>query len=335
MTLKKGWLITLSGALLISGSALLWSQLSPLLTFGNTAPQPVSARIQPVDNKAADLTAAAFSAENLKIITFQDDGQDRFELLLVNYKDREQHPRNALLFPKSKQESVLLPSSTGLRQNIWETAAETIRQKAPEDALFLSWWDDAQRLHFLTSRETWVSKPGSATFNSRFWQTLKSELARASDQDNERLTKLARWLTMDSEQALQEIRLTFGDTKPVYLVVNNDLLMRLPEMADYGGAPLALINKIVPASRNLHGDISGIKQLAQEEGEGNYLIQKEGAAYRLWLTPKQSAREKNTLLVRLLPFVESLKQLPTGIELVYQSHWGGYLSVYRLNPKNS
>jgi len=80
-----------------------------------------------------------------------------------------------------------------------------------------------------------------------------------------------------------------------------------------------------------HGDIALIKQWANEEGDGNYLVQKEGLNYHLWGTPKLSGSEKKSLIVRLLPFVDSLKKLPEGVQLVYQSNWGGYLSIYKID----
>jgi hydroxylamine oxidation protein HaoB len=80
----------------------------------------------------------------------------------------------------------------------------------------------------------------------------------------------------------------------------------------------------------LHSDIAKIKAWVFEEGDGNYLVQKEGLYYRVWSTSRQSGAEKNSLLVRLLPFVDSLKKLPDNVQLVYQSKWGSYLSVYNI-----
>jgi hydroxylamine oxidation protein HaoB len=60
-------------------------------------------------------------------------------------------------------------------------------------------------------------------------------------------------------------------------------------------------------------------------------VQKEGLHYHVWATPKGSVTEKNTLLVRPLPFVDSLKKLPEHVNLVYQGHWGGYLSIYKID----
>lgn len=160
---------------------------------------------------------------------------------------------------------------------------------------------------------------------------MQGNLLLASDSERGQLSNMARWLTMDSEKALAEMRQMFGTSQPIYLLVTNDLLMRLGEMVDYGGTSLAFSSKAVQAHDNLHGDIAQIKQWAYEEGSGNYLVQKEGLNYHVWTTPKGSVTEDKALLVRLLPFVDSLKKLPEHVNLVYQSHWGGYLSVYRLD----
>jgi len=132
---------------------------------------------------------------------------------------------------------------------------------------------------------------------------------------------------------LAEIRSTFGSQRPIYFVVNNDLLMRVREMEDYGGTPLLFNTIALQARDDLHGDINQIRRWANEEGDGNYLVQKEGSYYRAWTTPKNSDAEDNTLLARLLPFVDSLKKLPENVDLVYQSRWGGYLSIYKIEFK--
>ncbi len=139
---------------------------------------------------------------------------------------------------------------------------------------------------------------------------------------------MAAWLTMDSDQALAEIAAHFGNARPLYLLVSNDLLLRLGELSAYGGSPLAFNAKNFPAGADLHGDIAQVKRWAGETGEGNYLVQKEGQYYRAWLPSNPDTQR--SLLVRLLPFMDSLKQLPKDVQLVYQSGGGGYLSVYKL-----
>jgi hydroxylamine oxidation protein HaoB len=72
----------------------------------------------------------------------------------------------------------------------------------------------------------------------------------------------------------------------------------------------------MPVRDNLHGDIGQIKRWTAEQGDGNYLVQKEGLYYHVWVTPKIAG---------------SGKKLPEDLHLVYQSNWGGYLSIYKLD----
>ncbi|MDO9242084.1 MAG: hydroxylamine oxidation protein HaoB, partial [Methylicorpusculum sp.] len=246
------------------------------------------------------------------------------------YKDQGGAAQSAVLFPEEKSASELVTTQTGVRQKIWQAAAEVIARHAEDDALIVSWWDDGQRVHFLSGKDAWIRKPAKETFKSPVWKAVKDRLVEANQDEQQRLTKMAGWLTMDSQKALAEMANYFGKKRPVYIVVSNDLLLRQAEFADYGGIRIPLIVKNFPVGNNLHGDIAQVKRWSQDEGEGNYLAQKENRFYRVWTVKKESGAD-NSLLVRLLPFVDSLKKLPDGVNLIYQTTWGGFLSVYQLD----
>jgi hydroxylamine oxidation protein HaoB len=329
---KKSVLSLVCGALLLTGSAMLFQQVRGAFVGEEEASptNPAPLKFTLLQGQASDLQGA-FSVDSVDDYTVERDGRDAFSLLLAHYKDSQGQEHRAVLFPKSKQTENVLPSATGLRQSIWQEAANAISRNTPKDALILSWWDDGQRIHFLSGRDAWASKPAAQTFVSPVWQHLQDSLLIASDSEREHLSTMAHWLTMGSDKALAEMRQMFGKSRPIYLLVTNDLLMRLGEMVDYGGASLPFVSKTFQAHDNLHGDIAQIKQWAVEEGDSNYLVQKEGLNYHVWATAKASEAEKNSLLVRLLPFVDSLKKLPEHVNLVYQSHWGGYLSIYKID----
>lgn len=331
-TFKKAVLLSGCGVLLLIGSVMLFQQIRiAFFDDGKTLKlNPVRLDIRPFQGQLSELHGA-FSVDSVDDCFIQRDGKDAFNILLAHYKDSRNQQHRAVLFPKSKRQTGALPNPTELRQTIWQDVGNAINQNTPDDALILSWWDDGQRIHFLTGRDAWVSKPSSETFISPLWKNLKDNLLLASDSERGQLSDMAHWLTMDSDKALAEIRKYFGSSRPIYLLVTNDLLMRLGEMVDYGGTSLSFGSKTVPAHDNLHSDIALIKQWAHEEGDGNYLVQKEGLNYHVWVTPKESESAKHSLLVRLLPFVDSLKKLPEGVKLVYQSYWGGYLSIYRID----
>ena len=330
--MKKGILLALSGALLISGSALLIQQAKLFLNVDKGSPQSNSPKLSAHKTQVKDASLdGVVPADAVDNYTFRVDGKDTFNLLLANYKDPQGRQQQAVLFPKGNKQINAALTPTELRQTVWEEAAKAIKAYCPQDALIVSWWDDGQRVHFLGQRDSWINKPGVETFDSEVWKLLQDDMEIASAPEREKLVNMARWFTMDNAKALSEMRRLMGTSRPVYILVTNDLLLRLAEIADYGGAPLALRSTTFKALDDLHGDIARIKQWAAEEGDGNYLVQKEGLNYRVWATSSESDSTKNALLIRLLPFVDSLKKLPDNIHLVYQSHWGGYLSIYQLN----
>lgn len=321
-------LLLISIVLLAMGSTILYRQLasSPAMKAesGKSGDQ-FSVRHAPAPRTDVQ---GYFPAQSVERYAFSQDGKALFNLLIARYQDKAGIHHNAVLFPKDVQANIIASSPTGSRHDIWQTTTDIITRKAPEDALFLSWWDDGQRIHYLSGKEAWLRKPSMKTFTNPVWKALKESLPAASDEESKRLVQMARWLTMDSEKALAEIAAHFGTSRPVYLLVNNDLLLHLAELIAYGGTPLTLNSKSIPVGDDLHGDIAQVKRWAYEAGGGNYLAQKEGRYYHVWSTPDE--KTKNTLLVRLLPFVDSLKQLPDGVSLVYQSHWGGFMSVYKV-----
>lgn len=323
-------LLIISIALLVSGSALLLQQFRFLWSDAKSSSAESIIHVLSLQGQASDLQGA-FSVDSVDNYTIQRDGKDAFSLFVAHYRDSQSQQHRAVLFSNAKANSTAVASTTDLRQAIWQEAGRAIKQNTPENALILSWWDEGQRSHFLSGRDAWVSKPAEQTFTSPIWHSLKTNLLLASPDEAKQLATVAHWLTMDSDKALAEIRQTLGSSRPVYIVVTNDLLMRLGEINAYGGASLTFNTKVFQAHDNLHGDIAQIKQWSFEEGEGNYLVQKEGLNYHVWTSTKDAVTDKNTLLVRLLPFVDSLKKLPDGIRLVYQSHWGAYLSIYQLS----
>ncbi len=329
--IKNSFLIVISIALLVAGGALFIQQIRIAYFSADTSSQgEPSVKVALLQGQTSDLQGH-FSVDSVDNYTIQRNGKDAFSLLLAHYKDGQNQERRVLLFPKNKQETAALISPTGIRDTIWQEAASAIKKNTPDDAVILSWWDDGQRIHFLSGREAWISKPSDETFNSPIWNQFKGNLLLATQDEKSKLRQMARWLTMDSDQALAEIRQAFSTEHPLYILATNDLLLRLGEIADYGAAPLTLTTASFPAHDNLHGDIASIREWAGENGTGNYLVQKEGGGYHVWATPRASDSVKRALLVRLLPFVDSLKKLPDSVQLVYQSHWGGYLSIYRLN----
>lgn len=333
VNLRKSVLIALSAALLITGGALLYPQFRIAWTDrgdSTTAPSPLF--VQRSQWQATDLNGL-FPVELIVNYTLKWQGKDAFNLLLAHYKDKNQ-PYRAIFYHAGKPSTgSVLPNPNELRQTIWQEAGQAISQNTAPNALFLSWWDDGQRVHFLSGKEVWIKNPGAITFSQPLWQPFETDLLVADESETKHLAAMARWLTMDCDKALADIKKTFGKTRPVYLLITTDLLYRLQELEAYGGSHMSFATHTFNAHDNLHGDIAQIKRWAQDQGNGDYLVQKSGLRYHAWTPKADSDDQSNTLLVRLLPFVNSLKSLPNGLKLVYQSHWGGYLAIYQLKTE--
>ena len=215
----------------------------------------------------------------------------------------------------------------GLRHDLWQAAAAAIVKNSDDNALFMAWWDDGQRVRFLTGREPWLAQPVAAAFpdagQQRFWRQAGGGFAA----DDRRHRQLARWLGMDAEAALAEMDAVLPKGRTVYWLLCLDDLARLGEIEALGGVKLPFEARSFPQADNIHAQIAEVRRWAGETGADAYLVQAlPGGGVRAWRTHADGAK---TLLARLLPFTSSLAQPLAPLALVYQSGWGGYLSVYQ------
>ncbi|MDD5034092.1 MAG: hydroxylamine oxidation protein HaoB [Methylococcaceae bacterium] len=246
------------------------------------------------------------------------------ELNQAQYQDGQSR-RSAIVFPPALGEG-------GLRHDLWKGAAEAILAHTEENALFVSWWDDAQRIHFLSGRNPWVEAPVAAAYPDRkqrdFWEKTGGGFAP----DESKLKQLARWLSMDAQAALREMAQALPKGAPIYFLICLDDLARLGEIEALSGVHLPFDLRNFPQSGNVHSQIAEVKRWAGEKGPGSYLVQQlPQSGVRAWrIGTDEGAR---TLLARLLPFTSSLEKPLEGQPLVYQSGWGGYLSVYEWRPR--
>ena len=105
--MKKGILLALSGALLISGSALLIQQAKLFLNVDKGSPQSNSPKLSAHKTQVKDASLdGVVPADAVDNYTFRVDGKDTFNLLLANYKDPQGRQQQAVLFPKGNKQGV-------------------------------------------------------------------------------------------------------------------------------------------------------------------------------------------------------------------------------------
>lgn len=247
------------------------------------------------------------------------------EVNVAHYQQSPALPASAIVFPLA--DSAQPKGETGLRHDLWQAAAEAIQGHTDKNAVFLSWWDDGQRVQFLTGRKPWLNQPVARAFPDKDQKTFWQQAGGGFDQDETKLRQLARWLSMDADAALAEMAQAIPKDQPVYWLLCLDDLARLSEIEALSGVKLPFEARIFPQADNIHGQIAEVKRWADEKGVGSYLVQQlpSGGA-RVWrITTEEGVK---TLLARLLPFTTSLAKPLEPLSLVYQSGWGGYLSVY-------
>ena len=249
-------------------------------------------------------------------------------LSVAEYRNEDGIVEHATVYPQQKQ--VNIASASNPRMALWTTASEAIAKHASSDALYLTWWDNAQRIHFLTGEATWSRLPAEESLKdlplAGFWKEAAGHFA----EDPEPERDLARWLTMDAESALKALRSRLPNPKWIYLLACVDDLARLGEIERLSGVSIPLEVRYFPEASDLHAQIKEVRRWANEKGEAaNYLVQPvTGGGVRAWRVTNPEG--SNLLLIRLLPFSKSLETPLEGTRLVYQSHWGAYISLHEV-----
>jgi hydroxylamine oxidation protein HaoB len=225
---------------------------------------------------------------------------------------------------------VTLFPADRLRHDTWKAVGEAIIRHTDGNALFLAWWDDAQRIHFLSGRETWLDRPAAAAFpddeERSVWGKVAGGFAAVPDASR----RLARWLTMEADAALEAMKAELPAERPVYLLVCLDDLARLGEIEALAGVRLPFEAARFPGG-DLHGQIAAVQQWARQDvDQASYLVQQTpGAGVQAWRITTPQGRD--TLLARLLPFTTSLARPLPQAQTVYQSGWGSHITIYALN----
>lgn len=331
------WNRFLGIALLLAGAVVTVFGLPDLPFFWH---RPFSyskqAELKPGDSGFPQLESR-FPLDKLSRYAIEREGGSPLLLDVADYHDAQGQARRAMPFLPS---TAVVPSpveaAQQLRHDVWVGAAKSIAGHAGPHALFLAWWDNAQRLNLLAGAEAWSLLPDAEGWRDGHERDFWLDVAGGKEDAAGHSRQLARWLAMDAAQAVKEMRQILPQDKDAYLLLTVDDLARLGEIETLADTGLPLETRVFPTGENFHALIAQVKRWAGEptaqsgQGEANYLVQQlPGVGVRAWRVA--DARANDLLITRLLPFTGSLNRLPEGLQLVYQSEQA-YLSVYRLVP---
>jgi hydroxylamine oxidation protein HaoB len=282
-----------------------------------------------VDTAITEDLQTAFPVKGVEIYNITRDKQTSFQITVAHYQDEQDEPRQAIVFPKTK-DTQFAQNIESIRGLAWNSAAQTLIKHSDKNTIFLTWWDNAQRLHLMTGRTSWAWSPLAEAFPKQDVQNVWQAISGGFDHDSNRLKQMADWLAMDADQALKQIKAALPSDRQAYFLVTVEDLARLKEIASLSGQNLAFETRVFFSTDNMHSQIAQVKQWAKQDSTGSYMVHSvPGVGVRAWRI-KDKQTEKS-LLARILPFSHALEQPLDGVDLVYQSGRGGYLTIYRLN----
>jgi hydroxylamine oxidation protein HaoB len=326
--LSRNWRLFIAAICIATGawvlSLAITNRLSPPLHAEKIAEMNASEPGFPV-------LSGHYQAQSIERYKLQQGEEVSLPLNVVSYPAADGTMHRATLYLADNATHAGTSTDTmQLRQELWHGAMAALNQHADENALFLSWWDDAQRIDWFTGRSNWVTAPAAAAFANVGEQRLWTQIAGPFPQDETRLRQLARWLTMNAQDALTEMSNVLPRAIPVYFLACLDDLARLAEIERLSGKKLAFGVAQFPRTSDIHAQIAEVKRWAHEKGNGSYLIQNiPGGGIRAWRI--EDTETENTLLAKLLPFTSSMENTVATLETVYQSPWASYLTVFRWN----
>lgn len=273
------------------------------------------------------------------------DENNTHNLSVANYKNSQGQDSKAIIFlPRNNIESTTKKKTIAemveessdsdekpalFRYEKWQHVSEIIKKHTDEKSLFVSYWDDAQRIKLFTGRETWINGPDKNAHNKNeltLWEAVSGGFDSSG-----KLAKYSQILLQDADSALIALHKELPKDKDKYLLITSDILVRIQEISTLAGKGLPLETRMFPAAADLHNSISKVKEWSKEgNGTGSYLLQPVSEKFnRVWRITDKSFED--TLLARLLPFSTSLDNpFSDNTKLVYQSDWGGYMSIYQL-----
>ncbi len=252
------------------------------------------------------------------------------QLSVAEYMNNQGDTKHALVFPDPGQIPMMTASQETLRYKVWQEVSEIIRQHTDKEDMFLTWWDNGQRLELMADRTAWVSQPVAALYPENAERKFWHEISGGFSQQSDKIIQLSEWYMQDAEQAIKTISEQFP-TEKTYFLASIDDLARVGEIAALTEKKPAIESRVFQQRDNIHQLIARVKLWAKEKGTGSYLLQSlPGKGVRAWRILDEQT--ENLLLIRLLPFTHSLEKPLLHLKLVFQSSKAQYLSIYNLAP---
>lgn len=274
-----------------------------------------------------------FPIESLDRFLINGPEDQGLELFVAEYS-ADNEKRRAIIFPVPAQNEEATNARDKkrhhqYRQEKWQFLSDTVKKHTKDSDRFITYWDNAQRLHLLTGRMAIPEKPIEKAFSNAneksFWEKIGNGFS-----DQEQLVIFAQCLigkATDAKPCLSQLYTDAGDN---YILMSADDMARIQEISLLTDQGLPLETRLFSTDSDLHGQVRQVREWAREgEGTGSYMLQPINEKFvRAWRII--DADFEDSLLASLLPFTTAAEKEFTDLKLVFQSDWGGYLSLYQI-----
>jgi hydroxylamine oxidation protein HaoB len=272
--------------------------------------------------------------ESLERFVIQGSDDQEVEMFVAEYLDDDEK-RRAIVYPVPRQENNEKMNSGDMkkqhqyRHEKWQFLSAAVKKHAKDLDRFITYWDNAQRLHLLTGRTAIPEQPSEEAYADAEERVLWRKVGGGFSQEDQ-LRIFAQCLIGKAADAKSCLRPLYTDAGDNYILMSADDLAHIQEISRLTGEGLPLETRLFSTDSDLHGQIKQVREWAREgEGTGSYMLQPIDEHFvRAWRIIDPAFED--SLLASLLPFTTAAEKEFTDLKLVFQSDWGGYLSLYQV-----
>lgn len=274
-----------------------------------------------------------FPIESLEKFLINSPEQQELEVFVAEYL-ADNAERRAIIYPipiQNEEETNAKDRKKyhQYRQDKWQFLSAAVGKHTKDTDRFITYWDNAQRLHLFTGKMAVPEQPIEKAFSNSEERSLWQEISNGFSQQ-EQLTIFAQCLigkVRDAKSCLSQLYTDAGDN---YILMSADDLAHIQEISLLTGQGLPLETRLFSTDSDLHGQIRQVRDWAREgEGTGSYMLQPIDENFvRAWRIIDPAFED--SLLASLLPFTTAAEKEFADLKMVFRSDWGGYLSLYQI-----
>ncbi len=314
-------------------SLLLAALTTTSIVFSNENNKQFSYSVSAVETSKYQDINSHFPIESLEKFLINSPEDQELEMFVAEYL-ADDEKRRAIIYPvpiQNEEETNVRDKKRHhqYRQEKWQFLSAAVKKHTKDSDRFITYWDNAQRLHLFTGRMAIPEQPIEKAFSNSeeksFWQEIGNGFSQ-----QEQLIVFAQCLVGKARDAKSCLSQLYTDAGDNYILMSADDMARIQEISLLTGQGLPLETRLFSTDSDLHGQIRQVREWAREgEGTGSYMLQPIDENFvRAWRIIDPTFED--SLLARLLPFTTAAEKDFADLKLVFQSDWGGYLSLYQI-----